>query len=99
MKAMEEEAEKLKALQSEVEQQITADVTSRKFQYFFMNLTNYILAKINFPTMEEKMETDNRSIYVGQVFLKVLKVLYNELRWNTGQLRKNSSNIFTAAAP
>merc|ERR1712037_661113 len=45
---MEEEAEKLKALQSEVEQQITADVTT---------------PKINF----QKMETDNRSIYVGQV--------------------------------
>ena len=29
---MEEEAEKLKALQSEVEQQITADVTTRNFE-------------------------------------------------------------------
>ena len=64
---MEEEAEKLKALQSEVEQQITADVNTRKFQSFYVNFSNDYSAKINFPTMEEKMETDNRSIYVGQV--------------------------------
>jgi hypothetical protein len=37
VKAMEEEAEKLKALQSEVEQQITADVNSRKFLSFFFD--------------------------------------------------------------
>ena len=39
---MEEEAEKLKALLSEVEQQITADVTSRKFRSLNFEFLNII---------------------------------------------------------
>ena len=45
---MEEEAEKLKALQSEVEQQITADVNSRKFQSFFVCF-KFFLSKNQLP--------------------------------------------------
>ncbi|CAI9737421.1 polyadenylate-binding protein 2 isoform X3 [Octopus vulgaris] len=47
---MEEEAEKLKELQSEVEKQM-----------------NISAATPNFPTFEEKMEADQRSIFVGNV--------------------------------
>jgi len=51
IREMEEEAEKLKELQSEVEKQ--------------MNMTT--ATPSNFPTLEEKMEADQRSIFVGNV--------------------------------
>ncbi|GAB1603308.1 polyadenylate-binding protein 2-like isoform X1 [Argonauta hians] len=50
VREMEEEAEKLKELQSEVEKQ--------------MNITN---ATANFPSLEEKIEADHRSVFVGNV--------------------------------
>ncbi|CAI9737415.1 polyadenylate-binding protein 2 isoform X2 [Octopus vulgaris] len=50
VREMEEEAEKLKELQSEVEKQM-----------------NISAATPNFPTFEEKMEADQRSIFVGNV--------------------------------
>eukprot|EP00731_Ephydatia_muelleri_P026920 Em0018g1020a len=48
VKEMEEEAEKLKEMQGEVDKQIMSN-------------------KTNFPTIEEKMEMDTRSVYVGNV--------------------------------
>ena len=51
---MEEEAEKLKEMQSEVEKQ--------------MNLSSPTAAAASpFPSQEEKIEADARSIYVGNV--------------------------------
>merc|ERR1712113_315982 len=53
VKAMEAEAEKLKVLQSEVEKQ--------------MSMGEIPTGQPQFPTLEEKVDADNRSIYVGQV--------------------------------
>ncbi|CAG5105676.1 Oidioi.mRNA.OKI2018_I69.chr1.g2350.t1.cds [Oikopleura dioica] len=53
VKAMEAEAEKLKELQSEVESQ--------------MSMGDAPMGSANFPTLEEKVDADNRSIYIGQV--------------------------------
>ncbi|KAL5021184.1 hypothetical protein ScPMuIL_000339 [Solemya velum] len=53
VKEMEEEAEKLKEMQSEVEKQ--------------MNMTSPTAQGAAFPTIEEKIDADNRSIYVGNV--------------------------------
>lgn len=50
---MEAEAEKLKVLQSEVEKQ--------------MSMGEIPTGQPQFPTLEEKVDADNRSIYVGQV--------------------------------
>jgi polyadenylate-binding protein 2 len=50
---MEAEAEKLKELQSEVESQ--------------MSMGDASMGSANFPTLEEKVDADNRSIYIGQV--------------------------------
>lgn len=55
VREMEEEAEKLKEMQSEVEKQMnwsSSSITSPVSPY---------------PTVEEKIETDNRSVYVGNV--------------------------------
>ncbi|XP_069113470.1 polyadenylate-binding protein 2-like [Argopecten irradians] len=55
VKEMEEEAEKLKEMQNEVEKQ--------------MNITSPTTTPTTagFPTVEEKLEADNRSVYVGNV--------------------------------
>ncbi|XP_003384742.1 PREDICTED: polyadenylate-binding protein 2-like [Amphimedon queenslandica] len=52
VKEMEEEAEKLKEMQGEVEKELMGSKPAQ---------TN------NFPTMEEKLESDSRSVYVGNV--------------------------------
>merc|ERR1712235_129844 len=54
VKAMEAEAEKLKVLQSEVELQMNMGEPAST-------------GSAQFPTLEEKVDADNRSIYVGQV--------------------------------
>ncbi|KAK3086478.1 hypothetical protein FSP39_018965 [Pinctada imbricata] len=54
VREMEEEAEKLKEMQKEVDTQ--------------MNMTSPVqAAATGFPTMEEKMDSDSRSVYVGNV--------------------------------
>ncbi|ESO82693.1 hypothetical protein LOTGIDRAFT_96385, partial [Lottia gigantea] len=55
VKEMEEEAEKLKEMQSEVEKQ--------------MNMSSSSVCKFNltFPTIEEKVDADSKSVYVGNV--------------------------------
>merc|ERR1712168_1778436 len=56
VKAMEAEAEKLKVLQSEVEMQMGESMGE-----------TVPAGQPQFPTLEEKVDADNRSIYVGQV--------------------------------
>ena len=87
---MEEEAEKLKELQSEVEKQMNMTTATRKYFIFLIlkyNLKiirniniklptgNYFVKSFfqlsNFPTLEEKMEADQRSIFVGNVSIKI----------------------------
>jgi len=53
---MEAEAEKLKELQSEVESQMSMG-----------DAGSATMGSANFPTLEEKVDADNRSIYIGQV--------------------------------
>ena len=64
---MEAEAEKLKVLQSEVEKQMS--MGESKFRTCSISLTRFIVpsGQPQFPTLEEKVDADNRSIYVGQV--------------------------------
>jgi len=57
VKAMEAEAEKLKVLQSEVEKQMNMGEQGMEMNG----------GSAQFPTLEEKVDADNRSIYVGQV--------------------------------
>lgn len=57
VKEMEAEAEKLKEMQSEVEKQINLSPTPP-------HLASGAMA---FPTLEEKVEADTRSVYVGNV--------------------------------
>jgi polyadenylate-binding protein 2 len=52
VKEMEEEAEKLKEMQGEVEKELLGSKPAQAN---------------SFPTMEEKMESDGRSVYVGNV--------------------------------
>ncbi|XP_041375781.1 polyadenylate-binding protein 2-like [Gigantopelta aegis] len=54
VKEMEEEAEKLKEMQSEVEKQMNMSSSS-------------VSSSSTFPTIEEKVDADARSIYVGNV--------------------------------
>ncbi|PVD20528.1 hypothetical protein C0Q70_18684 [Pomacea canaliculata] len=54
VREMEEEAEKLKEMQSEVEKQMNLSSTSAG-------------SSTSFPSQEEKIEADSRSIYVGNV--------------------------------
>lgn len=66
---MEEEAEKLKQMQFEVEKQMQLPGTPGTCKYRLVN-TNcrfacFYLAQ--FPTAEEKMEADQKSVYVGNV--------------------------------
>lgn len=63
VKAMEAEAEKLKVLQSEVEKHMHMDGTGTPGSYVPTGGPPISA----FPTLEEKVDADNRSIYVGQV--------------------------------
>jgi len=70
---MEAEAEKLKVLQSEVEKQMNmGDQGKKKTRNFWAHFIPFFLFTVagsstQFPTLEEKVDADNRSIYVGQV--------------------------------
>ena len=83
---MEAEAEKLKELQSEVESQMSMG-DGNKISALSFEKTNSVgsasMGSANFPTLEEKVDADNRSIYIGQVqfflfldFSKLLQVDY-----------------------
>lgn len=61
VKAMEAEAEKLKVLQSEVEKQMNMGEQGME------SMASMNGGSAQFPTLEEKVDADNRSIYVGQV--------------------------------
>lgn len=69
---MEEEAEKLKEMQGEVEKQMMS-AKSRKCEVLMLNpnlqlcVCVLLLAANAFPTVEEKQEADGRSVYVGNV--------------------------------
>lgn len=67
---MEAEAEKLKELQSEVESQMSMG-DGKKISALRFEKTNSVgsasMGSANFPTLEEKVDADNRSIYIGQV--------------------------------
>lgn len=70
VKAMEAEAEKLKELQSEVESQMSMGDGKKIFAPRFQKANSVGSASMgsaNFPTLEEKVDADNRSIYIGQV--------------------------------
>merc|ERR1712036_113554 len=54
VKEMEAEAKKLKEMQSDVEKQMNLSPTQASFETVF-------------PTLEEKIEADGRSVYVGNV--------------------------------
>lgn len=75
---MEEEAEKLKEMQGEVEKQMMSTKTS---MFLFVMYTGCGLCAIlislvyntdNFPTPEEKQEADARSVYVGSVSMRTM---------------------------
>ena len=71
VKAMEAEAEKLKELQSEVESQMSMG-EGKKYSisfisWIFIQAGSAPMGSANFPTLEEKVDADNRSIYIGQV--------------------------------
>lgn len=68
---MEEEAEKLKQMQFEVDKQMqspsaTGTCKRRWNQWIASHLSSSSLLA-SFPTMEEKMEADQKSVYVGNV--------------------------------
>lgn len=74
VKEMEEEAEKLKEMQGEVEKQLMGKPGWREQMCIVsgQNLTSvYVLSLVtagaSFPSLEEKMESDGRSVYVGNV--------------------------------
>merc|ERR1712071_623459 len=95
VREMEEEAEKLKMLQSEVEKQISSP-------------QGVIASPLNM-SIEDKMEVDGRSVFVGNVsrfFLILSSIIqsYNyvnagKCRWITEQRLKNWNNTFTVAVP
>ena len=66
---MEEEAEKLKQMQFEVEKQMQLPGTpgTRKFVLSVKIIAEFKIYLAPFPTPEEKMEADQRSVYVGNV--------------------------------
>ena len=67
---MEEEAKKLKQMQFDVEKQISlpGSTGSCKFHPFvYINSFIYFFVLAQFPTVEEKMEADQKSVYVGNV--------------------------------
>lgn len=70
IREMEEEAEKLKQMQLEVEKQMQLPGTpgTRKIDCYTISISlNVTLYLAPFPTIEEKMEADQRSVYVGNV--------------------------------
>ncbi|XP_035679770.1 polyadenylate-binding protein 2-B-like isoform X2 [Branchiostoma floridae] len=58
VREMEEEAEKLKEMQNEVERQMNLSPTAQR---------PGATAGVAFPSIEDKMEADGRSVYVGNV--------------------------------
>jgi len=64
------EAERLKVLQSEVEKQTNMGDQGKKSRNFWVHFILFLTvagSSTQFPTLEEKVDADNRSIYVGQV--------------------------------
>mgnify|MGYP000233974050 CR=1 FL=1 len=69
------EAERLKVLQSEVEKQTNMGDQGKKSRNFWVHFILFLTvagSSTQFPTLEEKVDADNRSIYVGQVKLTFL---------------------------
>ena len=75
VKEMEEEAEKLKEMQGEVEKQLMGKPGLAGEGEMCFALSRFCAGVVsfapaagsNFPSMEEKMDADSRSVYVGNV--------------------------------
>ena len=75
VKEMEEEAEKLKEMQGEVEKQLMGKPGWQEKERCVLRCRDFArvlcpfapAAGSNFPSMEEKMDADSRSVYVGNV--------------------------------
>ncbi|XP_066289313.1 polyadenylate-binding protein 2-B-like isoform X2 [Branchiostoma lanceolatum] len=66
VREMEEEAEKLKEMQNEVERQMNLSPTAQR-PGATAGAVGVPSPTLAFPTVEEKMEADGRSVYVGNV--------------------------------
>ena len=68
---MEEEAEKLKQMQFEVDKQMQSPgatgTCKRQWNQLISSHSHIFFSLASFPTMEEKMEADQKSVYVGNV--------------------------------
>ena len=95
---MEQEAEKLKALQSEVEQQISADVRGKAFSKRKELSCVFRAGKSELPDDGGK-DGDRQSVdlrWTGD-FYDDLAGFDGDFRWITRARLKSLSNIFTAA--